>query len=664
MIGTQIGRYRITDELGRGGMGVVYRATQVTLNRTVAVKLLFPHLATSAEYLARFRREAETLARLDHENIVRIFDIEDYEDTHCIIMEYVGGPSLSRVLAREGRLAPHRARDIASDVASALAAAHRQGVIHRDIKPDNILFSTDGRPKLTDFGIARIADSGQATRTGIMMGTPSYMSPEQAAGRPVTAASDLYSLGVVLFEMLAGRVPFQGCDALAVALKHLNEAPPTLRATEPDLPDDLCDVVARALAKAPEERFAAALVLRETLLGLDLDGIRVRPLTEAPGLMYACPECGHGLRAEFLTCPKCGLAIRQRCARCEHLFDPLSTECPFCRTPTTPVPGLASPAPVAEGVQAGTVAVRPVASTSPAVAERDRPQRRARVSARAAAGAPAAAARRLRGGLAAALAPVRNRPLAARIGVGSLVVVLALVATVLLLPGGRPSGASERPLDLPPGGGGDARAARLRTPIGPRTEIAPLTPEDVEAISRAAGDTLAAASVPPTTPAPDEPRAPSPVPAAEPTTRPAEPAQPGAAEPEPAGAPPRADSAAAEDAARTEEASARSAIRDIVERQRRATEAGDLTLLLADVAPELHDDVRASFRDMQASARDVRSEVGTVTVEFPARDLAIVAFNARLTARRVRDGRAVTIHDGPVTWDLERRAGRWLITGL
>jgi eukaryotic-like serine/threonine-protein kinase len=631
MIGTQIGRYRITEELGRGGMGVVYRATQVTLNRTVAVKLLFPHLATSAEYLTRFRREAETLARLDHENIVRIFDIEDYEDTHCIVMEYVGGPSLSRILAREGRLPPRRARDIAADVASALAAAHRQGVIHRDIKPDNILFSTNGRPKLTDFGIARIADSGQATRTGIMMGTPSYMSPEQAAGRPVTAASDLYSLGIVLFEMLAGRVPFQGCDALAVALKHLNESPPLLRSVAPDPPEDLCAMVARALAKAPEERFASALELRESLLGLDLAGDPGHPPADAPEPTFACPECGHGLRAEFLTCPKCGLAIRQRCARCEHLFDPLSTECPFCRTPATPVPGLPSPLPGPETVQAGTVAVRSGTGSSPAVTERARPPRRPHVS--------------------------------TRIGIGSLVVVLGLVATVLLLPGGRPSAASERPPEQPPGGGAAAGPAGLQSLIRPRSETAPLTAEDMEAISRAAGDTLAPATVPPTPRSRDGPAAPAPAPATEPAARPSEPepASPGA---EPAGEPERADSAVVADAARAEEASARAAIRGIVERQRRGTEAGDLVLLLEDVAPELHDGVRASFRDMQASAREVRSEVGVVTIDFTARGAATVAFHARLTGRRVRDGRAVTIHDGPVTWDLERRAGRWLITGL
>ncbi|MBD3335848.1 MAG: protein kinase, partial [Candidatus Eisenbacteria bacterium] len=268
MIGTEIGRYRITGEIGRGGMGVVYKATQVTLNRTVAVKMLPPHLALSREYLARFQREAETLARLAHENIVHIYDIEEAQGAHFIIMEYVGGPSLSSLLQREGRLAPERARDIAARVAGALAAAHHQGVIHRDIKPDNILFSAAGQPKLTDFGIAHMRDTKFKTQTGLFLGTPLYISPEQALGQAVTAASDLYSLGVVLYEMLAGRVPFTADDPLAVALKHINEGPEPLQRVAPELPASLCRIVHQTLEKDPTARFADARELQDALLNL------------------------------------------------------------------------------------------------------------------------------------------------------------------------------------------------------------------------------------------------------------------------------------------------------------------------------------------------------------------------------------------------------------
>lgn len=178
MIGTRVGRYLITEELGRGGMGVVYKAVQTTLNRTVAVKMLFPHLATHGEYMARFRREAQTLARLAHEGIVHIYDVEECEGTSYIIMEFVGGPSLTRVLARERRLPAARARDLGVALSAALSAANQQGIVHRDIKPDNILLTQDGRPKLTDFGIAHMRDDNVQTRTGIMLGTPYYMSPE------------------------------------------------------------------------------------------------------------------------------------------------------------------------------------------------------------------------------------------------------------------------------------------------------------------------------------------------------------------------------------------------------------------------------------------------------------------------------------------------------
>jgi hypothetical protein len=673
MIGRQIGRYRITEELGRGGMGVVYRATQVTLNRTVAVKLLFPHLAGSGEYLARFRREAETLARLDHESIVRIFDIEEYEDTHCIIMEFVGGPSLSRVLAREGTLPPHRARAVAVDIASALCAAHRQGVIHRDIKPDNILFNADGRPKLTDFGIARIADGSPATRTGVMIGTPSYMSPEQAAGRPVTDASDLYSLGVVLFEMLSGRVPFIAGDPLAVALKHISEPPPSLRSLVPSLPAPLCDLVARTLAKDPGERFASALDLREALRDLALGGEEAEAPPEASrpeGPGGRCPECGLGLAADFLTCPRCGLSIRQRCSRCDRLYDPLSPECPFCRTPATPVPAftplatdvaaegtpptVAGPIPQTGGGPATERVAPHGAATRLGTPAGARPLRPVEAAvAGTAFGRPYAA---LAGALARhpGIARVLRRPAALWATAGVLAVALTLA--VLQLSTGTPEAPRVDTDVAHPASAGGAGPAGLRDALGQNTPRRPLTPEEVAAIDRAAGDSSATSDTARKSPEGtaggrrareerEEPRPVADTAAADSVRAPSE--------------SPPAPPASSEEA-RNEEA-ARMAILAIVERQRRATEAGDLDLLLQDVAPELHEAVRTSFHEMARSAREIRSKVTRVGVELAGADSAKVAFHTLLTGVRIKDGRAVTIYDGQVVWRVERRAGRWLI---
>ncbi|MCA9738142.1 MAG: serine/threonine protein kinase, partial [Gemmatimonadetes bacterium] len=264
MVGEQIGRYRIESELGRGGMGVVYRATQVTLNRTVAVKML-PRQLADDENLERFRREAQTLAQLAHEGIVHIYDVEEHEGSHFIIMEFVGGGSLGGVIERESPLPVDRTLEITAQVASALAAAHRRGIIHRDIKPDNILFNEEGRPRLTDFGIAHMRDGNSKTKTGVMLGTPYYMSPEQARGRSVTPASDLYALGVLMYEMLTGEVPFQGEDAVAIAIQHIQQQAPALSEKAPGTPATVIAIVERLMAKDPEQRFADAEALLQAL---------------------------------------------------------------------------------------------------------------------------------------------------------------------------------------------------------------------------------------------------------------------------------------------------------------------------------------------------------------------------------------------------------------
>lgn len=681
MIGRQIGRYRINEELGRGGMGVVYRATQVTLNRTVAVKLLFPHLASSGEYLTRFRREAETLARLDHESIVRIFDIEEYEDTHCIIMEFVGGPSLSRVLAREGTLPPHRARTIAVDIASALCAAHRQGVIHRDIKPDNILFNADGRPKLTDFGIARIADGSSATRTGVMIGTPSYMSPEQAAGRLVTDASDIYSLGVVLFEMLAGRVPFIAADPLAVALKHISEPPPSLRSLVPSLPPPLSDLVARTLAKDLGERFASALELRSALRDLELGGEEneedeaVLEASRSGGSQNRCPECGHRLASDFLTCPRCGLAIRQRCSRCDRFYDPLSPECPFCRTPATPVPAVTPrPTAIAAGRTPPTVAGPTSGIGGGAAAEMAPPHGPATRDVTSGGAPPlrpveaAVAGTVLRKPYVVLAAVLARHPGIARhfhrpIALWTVGGVLAVALIVAILQLGTSSSAAPR-VDTEtthPASAGGGGPAGLRDALGQNKARRPLTPEEVAAIDRAASDSSAGSDTVRKSPggtaalgnAAKEREKPRPVADTAATDGAV------AASTPPLAAPPASEKTSSAEARNKEVA--RMEILAIVERQRRATVAGDLDLLLRDVAPELHEAVRTSFHRMEQSAREIRSTVTRVSVELAGADSAKVAFHARLTGVRIKDGRAVTIYDGQVVWRVERRNGRWLI---
>lgn len=263
-------RYEILSEVGRGGMGVVYRAKQRSLNRVVAVKMLSRELATDPEFLQRFQQEAQVIARLQHDNIISVHDIESDNGSFYIIMEFVEGQSLQEVLRRNGRLPIEQVVRLIGQVARALGYAHSKGIIHRDIKPDNIMIVNDGQKAMVmDFGIARVADSSLKTQTGISMGTPKYMSPEQARGQHVDARSDLYSLGVVLFAALTGDLPFDGDSPFTVALKHIQEPPPLPSERVPDLPASLEDVVLRSMAKSPKERYQTgeelALALEEAL---------------------------------------------------------------------------------------------------------------------------------------------------------------------------------------------------------------------------------------------------------------------------------------------------------------------------------------------------------------------------------------------------------------
>src|SRR4051795_1968019 len=230
------GRYEIQREIARGGMAEVYLARDQSLNRPVALKALFPEFAREPSFVERFRREAQAAANLNHPNIVSIYDWGQESGTYFIVMEYVEGRSLRELIQSEGAIEPGQAADIAAEIASALAFAHRSGVVHRDVKPGNVLLTDSGTVKVTDFGIARAGTSDGLTQTGSVMGTATYFSPEQAQGLPVDGRSDVYALGVVLYEMVTGVAPFTGDNPVAIAYQHVQETPASPQTVNPDVP--------------------------------------------------------------------------------------------------------------------------------------------------------------------------------------------------------------------------------------------------------------------------------------------------------------------------------------------------------------------------------------------------------------------------------------------
>ncbi|UWG96171.1 Stk1 family PASTA domain-containing Ser/Thr kinase [Dehalobacter sp. DCM] len=259
------GRYQIEEKIGAGGMAIVYRAKDMLLNRTVAIKVLREQFASDEGFIRRFRREAQSAASLSHHNIVSIYDVGKDDNNEYIVMEYVKGQTLKDLIRTHAPLSQEQAIHIVRQIAEALKHAHINNIIHRDIKPQNILVTADGRAKVTDFGIARAASASTLTHTGDIVGSVHYLSPEQAKGAPTTAQSDIYSLGIILYELIAGKLPYDGDTPITIALKHIQEEVELPGKLVPGVSPELETVIMKALAKSPEDRYKNAVDFLEDL---------------------------------------------------------------------------------------------------------------------------------------------------------------------------------------------------------------------------------------------------------------------------------------------------------------------------------------------------------------------------------------------------------------
>ncbi len=292
-IGRSIGgRYQVEALLGQGGMSAVYRALDPNLRRTVAVKLIHPHLSSDPEFVRRFEQEAAAVAQLRHPNIIQVFDFNHDAEVYYMVLEFVAGETLQARLkaahAANQRLPLDQAIFIMATVCDAVEYAHRRGMIHRDLKPANVMLDPHGQPILMDFGVAKMVGGQQHTATGAIVGTVSYMSPEQIRGMKVDERADIYSLGIMLYEMTAGRPPFEGDSAMTVMFKHVNEPPPDIQQYNAAIPDELKAIIQKALTKEPGDRFATAADMARALRGLPL--VKTMPAPPAAPTPPAAPE--------------------------------------------------------------------------------------------------------------------------------------------------------------------------------------------------------------------------------------------------------------------------------------------------------------------------------------------------------------------------------------
>jgi len=345
MIGSTVGKYRIVDKLGRGGMGTVYKAVDETLDREVAIKVLNPDL-TDAELLKRFRGEAVTLARLNHPGIATIYELHHHQDDLLMVMEFVRGETFHDLSDRLGPIAPPQAAHLCMQVLEALGHAHRGGVVHRDLKPANLMITESGAVKIMDFGIARVLGTEHFTHGGYMMGTPAYMAPEQVLGREIDARADLYSIGVVLYRLLSGRLPFSADTAISMVQMQISEPPTPILTFKPDLPAWCTKIVERALAKSPSDRFQSADEFRSALLA----AVTPQALGEMPTLATPTPP---GLALDSETT----LPHRTPIARTAGAAVPPSATTPPIRGVMSPPPPTPTTATIPPAERTGTTVV-------------------------------------------------------------------------------------------------------------------------------------------------------------------------------------------------------------------------------------------------------------------------------------------------------------------
>ena len=481
MVGQTVGKYRVEDRIGRGGMGTVYRAVDETLHREVAIKVLNSEL-NDPEVAKRFRAEAITVARLSHPGIATIYELFEHDGQWLMVMEFVKGETLERLVERAGPLTAERAAELVMQALAALTHAHGLGVVHRDLKPANLMLTESGAMKIMDFGIARVSGSEHLTNAGFMMGTPAYMAPEQVLGQEVDARADLYAIGVVLYRVTTGRLPFKGVTPFALAQSQVNDPPTPIRTARQGLPEWLEQVIAVALAKAPGDRFQSAqdfqTTLQRCLAGLPM----IMPLdASAPtGMMLTPPGLPTGALA-----PQTSMGVR---------------------LPTGTTASSALPGPTTSGLSPAASGAEPALSEMPT-------QLHSTAGLAAASGAqplptPTGAVAVSTGAQPAAIVPAKKpkstATLAALVGAGTLVLV-GIVAAVVW--------SHRQPQAPPPPAAGPATSAAppSASPADASQTPPPATPATPPADQPAAAPPNPSASAPPAPP--PAPANPSPAPA-------------------------------------------------------------------------------------------------------------------------------------------------------